>query len=259
MNKSKRFSGLLGFIESYVTNNAIIYYFIRKLVIHLNLFEEDFNILNKYFNNKKINIIDIGASDGVATNFFLKNLNVNYIYCYEPSKIFFKQLLKLKKKNNRIILKNYGLSYKTQKYKIYYPTLTILGFNLKLISYSFYNVNELKSQIKLDFANYKKIKIKSTFLKLYKYVTLSKKIDLVKIDVNGLEFEIIKAIEKQINRDKPLLVIENNSKLNEIYVLLKKYGYEKYFNYEKKFHKHKNQKKLDIFFIHKDKFTNILN
>lgn len=147
MNKSKRFSGFLGFIESYVTSNAIIYYFIRKLVIHLNLFEEDFNILNKYFNNKKINIIDIGASDGVATNFFLKNLNVNYIYCYEPSKIFFKQLLKLKKKNNRIILKNYGLSYKTQKYKIYYPTLTIFGFNLKLISYSFYNMEDRKSVV----------------------------------------------------------------------------------------------------------------
>ena len=121
------------------------------------------------------------------------------------------------------------------------------------------NLQPLKSQIKLDFTNYKKIKIKSTLLKLHKYITLSKKIDLIKIDVNGLEFEIVKAIEKQINRDKPLLVIENNSKLNEIYVLLKKYGYEKYFNYEKKFHKHKNQKKLDIFFIHKDKFTNILN
>ena len=98
MQQSKTQKGILGVLEKFIRKNVILYYFVRNIVIHLNIFEDDFKILKNYYCGKPINIIDIGASDGIATNFFLKNLNVNNIYCYEPSKIFFKQLLKLKKK-----------------------------------------------------------------------------------------------------------------------------------------------------------------
>ena len=41
---------------------------------------------SKLSNLKKVNILDIGASDGIASNFFLKNLDVNKIICFEPDK-----------------------------------------------------------------------------------------------------------------------------------------------------------------------------
>ena len=52
--------------------NSIIYIIFRYLVKHTNYFEDDFYL--KVFNNK-INIVDIGASDGISALFFLRNLN----------------------------------------------------------------------------------------------------------------------------------------------------------------------------------------
>ena len=91
MQKSKTQIGLLGFIEKFVRKFVIIYYIVRNIAIKFNIFEEDFKILKEIFNHKKINIIDIGASDGISANFFLKNLNVKNIYCYEPHTLFIKK------------------------------------------------------------------------------------------------------------------------------------------------------------------------
>ena len=98
MQKSKTQTGFLGFIEKYIRKFVIIYYFIRTIAIKFDIFEEDFKILKKIFNNKKINIIDIGASDGISANFFIKNLNVNNIYCFEPHFLFIEKVKKTKKK-----------------------------------------------------------------------------------------------------------------------------------------------------------------
>ena len=65
MQKSKTQTGFFGFLESIIRSNVIIYYFIRNIAIHFNIFEEDFKILKKYYKNKNLNVIDIGASDGI--------------------------------------------------------------------------------------------------------------------------------------------------------------------------------------------------
>jgi FkbM family methyltransferase len=241
--------GFLGFLEGIIRRNGILYYFIRNIVIYFNIFEEDFKILTKYYQNKKINIIDVGASDGISANFFIKNLNVNKIYCYEPHKIFIKNLIKYKKKNKNIILKKYGISHKKNKITVYYPIINFLGFNLPLLTYTFYDKFELKKQIKLDFYNYQKITIDKAIINLKKFKKIKDKIDLIKIDVNGFELEVVKGMLSQIKKDKPLMVIENNSSLQKIDSLLKKYKYKKFYNMSSKFKTHKNQKVLDVFFI----------
>ena len=251
MQKSKTQTGFLGFLESIRRRHAIIYYFVRSIIIHFGIFEEDFNILSKFFRNKPLNIIDVGASDGIAAKFFLKKLNVKKIYCFEPHDFFVKKLKKLKNKN--IVLNNYGIGNKKEKIKIYYPSIKFLSFSLPILTYSFYDKKELKKQMQLDFFNYKKLNIDKSMIQLKKYRTINKKIDLIKIDVNGYESQIIKAILKQIKKDKPLLVIENNEKLEEIDLLLKKYGYKKYYNKFSNFKIHKNEKVLDVFFINKKK------
>ena len=97
MQKSKTQIGFLGLVEKYVRKFVTIYYFIRSIAIKFDIFEEDFKILKEIYKNKKINIIDIGASDGISANFFIKNLNVKHIYCFEPHFLFIKKLKKLKK------------------------------------------------------------------------------------------------------------------------------------------------------------------
>ena len=123
------------------------------------------------------------------------------------------------------------------------------GKPLYLYTYTFYNFDELKKQIKLDFLNHKKIIIKKIVLKLRKFKTIKKNINLIKIDVNGYEFEIVKCLKKQIIKNLPLMVIENNEKIDKIAKYLSKFGYKSYYNNKGKLEKYKKQKVLDIFFI----------
>jgi len=249
MQQSKTQKGLLSILEKFIRRNVILYYFVRNIVIYFNIFEDDFKILKELYYRKPINIIDIGASDGIATNFFLKNLNVKKIFCYEPHKVFIEKLKKYKKNNKNIIIKEFGISHKTTREIIYYPIINFLGKQIPLFTYTFYHKKELIDQMKLDFSNYKKIKIKKSFINLKKYKTLKNKIDLIKIDINGLEFQIVKSLINQIKKDRPLLIIENNTSLNNIYKLLKKYKYFKYCNVNSKLIPHTNQNVLDIFFL----------
>ena len=85
MSKSSTNSGLLNFFEKIIRSHPLLYVFARYFVRHTNIFEEDATGV-KYINFKdSINIIDVGASDGIASKFFLNNLNVNKAICFEPS------------------------------------------------------------------------------------------------------------------------------------------------------------------------------
>ena len=101
------------------------------MVRHTNYFENDFFYLKKIFRNRKINIIDVGASDGISAQFFIKNLNPKYIFCYEPQKIFFKKLVNLKKKYKMLKIFNYGLGEKN----------TITNNSIKTSPYKLKNLN----------------------------------------------------------------------------------------------------------------------
>ncbi len=249
MQQSKTQIGFLGLIEKYVRKFVPVYYFIRSIAIKFDIFEEDFKILKKIYNDKKINIIDIGASDGISANFFIKNLHVKNIYCFEPHFLLIKKLKKLKKKYPNIKIFKFGISSSNENIKVYIPKIFFFGKPLYLYTYTFYNLSELRKQIKLDFLNHKKIIIEKKILKLKKFRMINDNIHLIKIDVNGYEFEIVKSLKKQIIKNFPLMVIENNKKINEISKYLSKYGYKKYYNNNGKLEKYKNQKVLDIFFI----------
>lgn len=251
MQKSKTQSGFLGFLEKFIRRYVIIYYLMRSLAIKFNIFEEDFNILKKIFGSRKINIIDIGASDGISANFFIKNLNVQKIFCYEPHLFFIKKLKEIKKKFSQIEIFDYGISSNNEDIYVYIPTINFFKKKIYLLTYTFYNYKELKEQIKLDFVNNNRIVIKKLKLKLRKFELIKSKIDLIKIDVNGYENEIVKSLKKQILKDRPILVVENNSKLDKTSKFLNNLGYKRYFNKNNNLLKHKNQNVLDVFYIYK--------
>ena len=90
MKKSKTNSGVLSFIEKIVRSHPLVYITFRYLIKFTNIFEEDAFGLKKINFKNKINIIDVGASDGIASKFFINNLNVNKIICYEPNESYIK-------------------------------------------------------------------------------------------------------------------------------------------------------------------------
>ena len=68
--------GILSFFEKIIRSHPLIYIFIRSVVRFTNIFEKDFDGIKLLKFKKKINIIDVGASDGVAVKYF----NNNYIF-----------------------------------------------------------------------------------------------------------------------------------------------------------------------------------
>ena len=87
-------------------------------------------------------------------------------------------------------------------------------------------------------------------LRLKKFEILRDRIQLIKIDTNGSEKDIINSLIRLIKRDKPVLIIENNDVKN-IYKILKKYNYQKYFVNNNKLLIHSNQNSGNVIFKQK--------
>jgi hypothetical protein len=94
-------------------------------------------------------------------------------------------------------------------------------------------------------------------LKIKKFKKIKSKIDLVKIDVNGFEFSVIKSLEKLIKRDKPALLIETNNDIHKITKFLRKLSYNQYiYSNDKKLFKKANKRyTLNTYFLQKKHFN----
>ena len=77
MQRSKTNTGILSFFEKVVRSHPLIYYIVRSLIRYTQIFEEDANGVSFLNFKKKINIIDVGASDGIALKFFIDGC-INY-------------------------------------------------------------------------------------------------------------------------------------------------------------------------------------
>ena len=238
-------TGMFSVIERIIRMIPIIYYFFRSVVLFTGYFESDFFYLKNIFKNKKINIIDVGASDGISALFFFRNLNLNKIYCFKPQKIFYKKLLNLKKKFKNIEVFNYGLAKKTMSMNIYFPYINFFGKKLYLSTYTFPTRNDLIYQMNLDFII--KPNIQKSSINVKKFKLIKDKIDLIKIDTNGSEVGIVETLLPIIKRDKPILIIENNN-IKTIYKNLLKYNYQKFCIINNKLIIHHNQNNPNIIF-----------
>ena len=113
-------SGIIfSFFEKIIRSHPLIYFLSRSLVRFTNIFEQDFDGVRILNLNDKVNIIDIGASDGIASKFFNKNLNIGSIICYEPNNHYVNILKKINIKN--LIVKPFAIG-NTNGYKtIFFP------------------------------------------------------------------------------------------------------------------------------------------
>ena len=242
-------SGLIKFIEKIIRSHPLVYFFFRYLIRFTNIFEDDAYGVSYLRFNKKINIIDVGASDGIASKFFVKKLNVSNILCFEPNIPYVKILKKLKYKNMKVY--DYGIGERNANYKVFYPRYQFFKKNFDLVTYTFYDKKELQKQINLDFKFKRNIKIVQKEIFLKKIDKLNLKISLIKIDVNGHELSVIKGLKNIIKKDKPALIVETDKNINKIYDYLKKFNYKKYSFMRKKrsFEKIKKTYPLNTYFL----------
>ena len=229
--RSNTNSGILSFFEKIIRSHPLLYLILRRIIRFTNIFEQDANGVKIIKFNKNINLMDVGASDGIATKFFIKNLKINKIICFEPDKNYVNILKKLSYKN--IIIKPYAIGDKNKELNVFFPEYNILGKKFKIVTYCFYDKLSLSNQISLDFKFRNNIKIIKEKIKIKKFKKINFSLDLIKIDVNGFEYSVIKGLNQIIKKDKPALIIETGRDIIKIKNFLKKYSYDQFIYLEK--------------------------
>ncbi len=156
--------------------------------------------------------IDIGANVGAYSLILAKKLKNLVVIAIEPETKNFDLLKKNIALNNlsNITALNQGcFSYKT-KMNLY---ISLRGLGLHSI---IKKVGKFKSIIQVD-----KLDNIVNGLKLTR-------IDLIKIDVEGAEYEVIRGASKILKKYHPQLIIEiwDNKRFNKIFDLLKKFNYK---------------------------------
>jgi len=222
-------------LEKYFRKFVPIYIFARYVFvkIFLGFYFESEAVGFKYFKKKKnLTIIDIGANDGLSTNFFLKNFNNSKIIVFEPIKNIVNVHYK-KYNRNQLRIINCALGNKNKDGFLFIPYTYFFFFKLYLTAYSkisykkkyFIPNKNLKSFYTNNF--YYKI----VDVKVLKLDTFKIKADIIKIDVEGFEYNVVLGAIKTIIRNKPILYIENPC--TGIKILLRKMKYQQYYFNEK--------------------------
>ena len=250
IKKSNTQFGYLRYVENILRCHPLSYLIARKLSNFFIIFEADAKGLKKINFNDEINCIDVGASDGVFVNYINKHLNVQKVYCYEPNIKYIDELKKIKDVDLKIF--EFGLGTVEKLEKIYLPFYKFFGKFFYLDAYTFPNYKNCKEQIKLDFFFRKGLAIEERVIQIRNKINFDEKIHLIKIDINGNEIDIIRSLIPVIERDEPIIYVENNFNIKKIIKILSNYNYLPYIydssNNKFSLFDNDNEKILNIFF-----------
>ena len=219
-------------------------------------------IKNFFKENKIINfntILDVGGHKGESISFFLKNFDVDKIISFEPSPINFEKLkintlhLKKKYKKTQIFIENFGVGQKKEKLKLKQhsesSSSTINDFNVES---SYLKRKNKFLNLKSNF--FKEVDINVITLEDYVNKNDIQKIDLLKIDTEGYEFDVLRGLNEKLGTVEFLMfehhyddMLKKEYTFQDINRLLKKYNFKKIFKSRMPFRKsfeyiYKNEK-----------------
>ncbi len=201
------------------------------------------------FKKDYICVFDIGAHKGETIDLFCKNFNVSKILSFEPNRNLF-QILSSKKKyqSDKIKLFNIGFGKKsgTVELKIFNDTSssTINDLNentqyfkrkKKFMSFFLNNEKFLKEKQKVKIENFSEFILKQEI----------NKIDILKIDTEGYEYNIFQGIrEDDFKKIKYIyfehhydLMINKGYKFSDVKKLLEKYNFKQKYKLRMKLRK----------------------
>ena len=160
--------------------------------------EQKIKKLKKIFKlNQKITVLDIGANIGSISLLIAKMFPKCKIYAIEPTNYAFKKLTKNldlnKNLRNNILLKQLFISKNSRPKKVW----------------SSWNFKSETNKHKKHFGSLQTIKKKS-YITLNNFINFEKikRIDFIKLDVDGHELDVLKSGEKFLKKKRPIIFIE---------------------------------------------------
>tara|TARA_B110000971_G_C20027310_1_gene509612 strand:- start:976 stop:1716 length:741 start_codon:yes stop_codon:yes gene_type:complete len=224
-------------------------------IIDLNKKKKIINFFKNKLSNELLNVIDIGAHKGETINLFLKNFNINKILAFEANPAISKKLEKMLKNHeqyNKVKLIRCGIGDKEEiKDLTVFNETSSSTFNpinkdtkyykrkKKILSFFKFDKDDLQN----------KIEIKIYPLSYFREVNNFDKIDVLKIDTEGYEFNVLKGLSQNhlkkikyiyfehhydlmIKKDYTYREIKNFLNQNNFYLSIKlKMNFRKTFEY----------------------------
>ncbi|TXG38876.1 FkbM family methyltransferase [Seonamhaeicola maritimus] len=140
-------------------------------------------------------ILDIGANFGFLSLVWANSLTVNEgaIFAFEPNKNVFKAFAKSISKNHletMITLENCAVGSEKKIVKLNLNNTTS-------------NVLDIKASNKSEY-------VQMTSVDTYLFDNAIQKCDLIKIDVDGIELDILKGCSKTLLKYRPIFIVETN-------------------------------------------------
>ena len=169
---------------------------------------------------KRITILDIGSNTGISVIFFKKYYPSSKIYAFEPNPFAFMYLKKNVKENKlkNVYIFNIGISDKKEKKYLVFEKYNDISARIS---------NAISKGKRRNIIRVKLVPI-SIFIKKYNI----KKIDILKIDVEGYEGRIIRDLEKNKLLDKIENIVleyhwthDKKNSLSKILEILEKNGF----------------------------------
>jgi FkbM family methyltransferase len=183
----------------------------------------EMRFLNRYLKEDMI-FVDVGANQGEFSLFASKRLRKGVVLAFEPLSFFYERLAFNISLNNIKNIKAFrlGLSDHSAEVPIYCNANNELEHEGLASLYPLDEKDQITEVISL--------------VELDKVVMLHgiKKIDFIKIDVEGSEWAVLRGAEHVLRKFKPLLLVELNDetsarvgyKVTEMLEWLKQFGYE---------------------------------
>ena len=207
------------------------------------------NFFKSKLENYPLKVFDIGAHKGETINFFLNNFRIDEIYAFEPNLDLYEKLRVINKyKNKSIRIFNFGIGY-TDEIKILNIMTDTSSSTINSIDENTEYFKKKKKILSLFSSNKsffkKKQQIKITSLSQIIYKNNISRIDVLKIDTEGYEYNVLKGIKpndfKKINyiyfEHHYDLMIKKGYKFSDINFLLNQNNFYKKYKLKMNFRK----------------------
>ncbi len=184
-------------------------YIQKQIVIHKDFYER--KLLDLLINKYEVSgtVLDIGANIGNHSLYFANSNNVTKVYAFEPVKDTFKTLER-----------NITLNNMQKKISAYNIALGAQNTRANICHFNEMNIGA--SRVKEDYSG----EIEVCSLDSLNKVGFIDSIALIKIDVEGFEFDVLKGGEQLIKAHKPIIFVESfGEAFSNVKKLLKEFGY----------------------------------